>query len=209
MASEPLTPERRRQQTRDSLLDAAAKVLSERGYHGASLDEVAAVAGFTKGAVYSNFKNKEDLFLALLDSLREREMAELQKTLEASEVPPESRLGDFVEFLRSPPVEVEWSSIALYLEFCLYALRNPAARDRLVAFHEESIDSLAKLLKTERAKRGIETAESPEQLARIVEAFSRGLAIMRAVDPDAVDEPFLQAAIAFLARGLVPGGEQA
>jgi AcrR family transcriptional regulator len=72
MAFEPLTPDRRRQQTRELLLEAAAKVLSERGYHGASLDEVASVAGFTKGAVYSNFKNKEDLFLALLDSLRER-----------------------------------------------------------------------------------------------------------------------------------------
>ena len=69
MALDPLTPERRRRQTRDHLLDAAAQVLAERGFHGASLDEVAAAAGFTKGAVYSNFKNKEDLFLALLETL--------------------------------------------------------------------------------------------------------------------------------------------
>ena len=74
MALQPLTPERRRQQTREHLLAAAAEVFAERGFHGASLDEVAAVAGFTKGAVYSNFKNKEDLFLALLKESYDREM---------------------------------------------------------------------------------------------------------------------------------------
>ena len=72
MTLEPLTPERRRQQTRDYLLQAAAQVFAERGFHGASLDEVAAAAGFTKGAVYSNFKNKEDLFLALLEANQRR-----------------------------------------------------------------------------------------------------------------------------------------
>ena len=64
---EPLTPERRRAMTREHLLEAAAVVFARNGYHGASLDEVAAAAGFTKGAVYSNFKSKEDLFLALID----------------------------------------------------------------------------------------------------------------------------------------------
>jgi AcrR family transcriptional regulator len=205
MAFEPLTPDRRRQQTRDLLLEAAAKVLSERGYHGASLDEVAAVAGFTKGAVYSNFKNKEDLFLALLDSLREREMEALHRTLEASEIPPESRLEDFVEFMREPPVELGWSWIALYLEFCLYAIRgNPAARIRLVEQQNASIDEVAEILETERSKSGIKTPESPKELARLVEAFSRGLSIMRQLDPESVDDAFLQVAIAFLARALNP-----
>ena len=53
--------------TREHLLEAAASCSPATGYHGASLDEVAAAAGFTKGAVYSNFKSKEDLFLALFD----------------------------------------------------------------------------------------------------------------------------------------------
>src|ERR1035438_3365086 len=96
MALEPLTPERRRQRTREHLLAAAAEVFAERGFHGASLDEVAAVAGFTKGAVYSNFKNKEDLFLALFKANYDREMDALRVTLQASEVPPEARLSDFV-----------------------------------------------------------------------------------------------------------------
>src|SRR6202034_428303 len=101
MAIEPLTPERRRRQTRDHLLEAAAQVLAERGFHGASLDEVAAAAGFTKGAVYSHFKNKEDLFLAVLETLHARDMEELHQIRDASEVPPESRLSDFVALYRA------------------------------------------------------------------------------------------------------------
>lgn len=204
MAFEPLTPDRRRKQTRDHLLEAAAQVLSERGFHGASLDEVASVAGFTKGAVYSNFKNKEDLFLALLETLHEREMDELHTTLEASEVPPESRLEDFVKFMREPPVEAGFSGIALYLEFCTYALRNRTAREKLIALDEAMIDSVEDIITTERARQGIDTGEPNRDLARIIQAFTRGIAIMRALDPDCIDESFLEAAIAFLARALVP-----
>src|SRR5580693_3466877 len=100
MTLEPLTADRRRQQTRDHLLAAAADVFAERGFHGASLDQVAAAAGFTKGAVYSNFKNKDDLFLALIEAAYSREMAALRETLEGSEVPAGERLGDFVRIVR-------------------------------------------------------------------------------------------------------------
>jgi AcrR family transcriptional regulator len=203
MTFEPLTPDRRRRQTRDHLLEAAAQVLSERGFHGASLDEVASVAGFTKGAVYSNFKNKEDLFLALLETLHEREMEALHATLESSDVPPESRLGDFVAFMNEPPAKVPWSGSALYLEFCLYAMRNPAAKSKLVALNNAMIDSVAEIIESERTRRGLESGEPVKHLARIVEAFTRGVSMMRIVDPDAIDEPFLEASIEFLARGLV------
>jgi AcrR family transcriptional regulator len=202
MEIEPLTPDRRRRQTRDHLLDAAAQVLADRGFHGATLDEVAAVAGFTKGAVYSNFKNKEDLFLALLEKLHQREMEEVHKALESSDIPPESRLSDFVAFLRVPPVEVPFNGSALYLEFCLYALRNPAAREKLAQLEEAMVDSVAEIIGTERARQGIVSDEPIRHIARIVEAFTRGLAIMRALDPDSVDEPFLKTAIEFLARAL-------
>src|ERR1700674_3832781 len=100
MIIEPLTPERRRQQTRDHLLAAAAEVFAERGFHGATLDEVAAVAGFTKGAVYSNFKNKEDLFLALFQANYDREMDGIRGVLADSEVPPEARISEFVALIR-------------------------------------------------------------------------------------------------------------
>src|SRR5262249_53432660 len=81
MSFEPLTPERRRAMTRQHLLDAAAIVFARDGFHGATLDEVATAAGFSKGAVYSNFKSKEDLFLALFDERIDRQFAVVSEAL--------------------------------------------------------------------------------------------------------------------------------
>src|SRR6476646_7446205 len=83
MTFEPLTPERRRAMTRQHLLDAAAIVFTRNGFHGSTLDEVASTAGFTKGAVYSNFTSKDDLFLALLDDRMERQFAVATEVLES------------------------------------------------------------------------------------------------------------------------------
>src|SRR5271169_1691696 len=57
----------KRSRTRAKLIDAAAAVIGERGYDRASLEEIAARAGMTRGAIYGNFKNKEELFLALVE----------------------------------------------------------------------------------------------------------------------------------------------
>ncbi|WP_243717523.1 TetR/AcrR family transcriptional regulator, partial [Actinomadura darangshiensis] len=59
----------RREQTRTALLTAAERLWAERGIHGASLDDIAAAAGLTKGAVYSNFAGKTDLLLALMERI--------------------------------------------------------------------------------------------------------------------------------------------
>src|ERR1700733_1592363 len=67
VAAEKWTPERRRQLTRDALIASARDVFAQRGFHAASLEEIAEAAGFSRGAVYSNFENKEELFFAVLD----------------------------------------------------------------------------------------------------------------------------------------------
>ena len=72
---EKLTPERRRQLTRDALLDAAEVVFVKKGVGGASMEEIAAEAGFTRGAIYSNFGSKDDLMLAVMERLSERQFA--------------------------------------------------------------------------------------------------------------------------------------
>ena len=202
MNREPLTAERRRQQTRDYLLEAAAQVFAEHGFHGASLDQVAAVAGFTKGAVYSNFKNKEDLFLALIEAAYTREMTALKETLEVSDIPPEDRLGDFVGLIRGQfeLVPDNWGS--LYLEFSLYAMRNPVARERLNQLESMDIRAIAEIIEQGRSERGIETAEWSEHTARIIVALFRGIGLMRLLKPEAVGPDLLEDAISFIARGL-------
>jgi AcrR family transcriptional regulator len=202
MAIEPLTPERRRQQTRDHLLAAAAQVFAERGFHGASLDEVAAVAGFTKGAVYSNFENKEGLFLALFRANYEREMEALRATLDASDVPPEGRLSDFVALMRDQ-THLEGSNFGLlYQEFWLYAARNPTARRQFTQIDDEAVEALAEVIANERQRQGIEPVEPAIQAARIIEILFRGIGLLRVLQPEVADESLIEAAISFVARGL-------
>ena len=201
---EPLTPDRRRQQTRDHLLAAAAQVFAERGFHGTSLDAVAAGAGFSKGAVYSNFKNKEDLFLALLEATYSREMDSLRATLQASDVPADARLGDFLPLIlggaTQPLLPDRWA--ALYMEFALFAMRNPAARRRLAELDEANIAAVAELIAGQRTRASLSELESATRTARIVEALFRGIWFMRALDPDSVDEALVESALAFVARAL-------
>ncbi|HEY7949075.1 MAG TPA: TetR/AcrR family transcriptional regulator [Acidimicrobiales bacterium] len=202
MTIEPLTPERRRQQTRDHLLAAAAQVFADRGFSGATLDEVAAVAGFTKGAVYSNFKNKEDLFLALFKANYDREMDQLRVTLEASELPPESRLGDFVSLILEQSRETGGNFGLLYQEFWLYAARNPAAREELTRLEDENVRGIADVLIAERRRQGLEPLESPERVARIIAVLFHGIGLLRVLQPEVADEALIETAIELVARGL-------
>jgi AcrR family transcriptional regulator len=202
MDLEPLTPERRRQQTREHLLAAAAQVFAERGFHGASLDEVAAVAGFTKGAVYSNFKNKEDLFLALFKANSDQEMESIREVLKGSDVPPEARISDFVALIHDQTTLAGRSFSLLYQEFWLYAARNPEVREELARIDAQAIQALAEILRSERERVGLEPLPSPLRTARFVEILFRGISQLRVLEPDVADDEFLEAAIAFVARGL-------
>lgn len=202
MAIEPLTPERRRQQTRDHLLAAAAQVFADRGFHGASLDEVAAVAGFTKGAVYSNFKNKEGLFLALFKANYDREMNALRATLDASEVPPESRISDFVELIREQTREAGGNLGVLYQEFWLYAARNPAAREQLTRLEDENVREVADILEAEWKRQGLEPLEPAERVARIIVILFHGIGLLGVLQPEVADDSLIEAAISLISRGL-------
>jgi len=207
MTFEPLTPERRRQQTREYLLRAAEQVFARRGFHGTTLDEVASLAGFTKGAVYSNFKNKDDLFLALLESRYEENMEGLREILASSQGPPETQLAEFAAFIREE-FEKEGDTWApLDLEFTLYAMRNPEARRKLAAFRRWDVESVAHIIGAERTRQGIEGPEPPDRIARIVVALMRGVGLMRMIDPDTVDETFLDDLMDFFYRAMTPGPE--
>ncbi len=201
MPIEPLTAERRRQQTREYLLHAAAQVFAERGFHEATIDEVASAAGFTKGAVYSNFKNKEDLFLALLEDAYAKDTAAIKETLGASDVPPEARLGDFVRMMRNEMAQMPDLG-ALYLEFHLYALRNPSARERMNELERADVRAIAEIIESERTQREIEIDDPVERTARIIVALFRGISMMRTSDPEMAGEDLLEGAIAFVSRGL-------
>jgi AcrR family transcriptional regulator len=209
MAIDPLTPERRRQQTRDYLLRAAEEVFAARGFHGASLDEVAAVAGFTKGAVYSNFKNKDDLFLALLESRSALELDALRATVADSESTGGDDLSRFVALIRNQLASAGHIWGPLYQEFSVYAMRNDEARAKLAQSEQADIDAIAELISAERKRHGFENTEPVEHIARIVVALTRGLFGMQLINPGVIDDALLETTLAFIARALIPATDRA
>jgi AcrR family transcriptional regulator len=118
----------RTQETRTRLLNAAEEVFVRDGYEGAQLEEIAATAGRTKGAVYANFKSKEDLFLALFEhrtrTYIERLFSNLQKCTDRKQ-----GLEAFREFYVGLADDTTWP--ILTLEFKLFALRHPESKERL------------------------------------------------------------------------------
>ena len=118
----------RTRETQSRLLDAAEEVFVRDGYEGAQLDEIAAMAGRSKGAVYSHFKSKEDLFLALFEhrtrSYIERLAGSLQKCSDRKQ-----SMDAFREFYVGLVCDRSWP--ILTLEFKLFALRHPESKERL------------------------------------------------------------------------------
>jgi len=126
---EPLNKQQlRTKETQARLLEAAEEVFVRDGYESAQLDEIAATAGRSKGAVYTHFKSKEDLFLALYEQRTRSYVDRLIKTLQQCTSRKES-LEAFREFFvglvqdRTLPI--------LTLEFKLFALRHPQSKERL------------------------------------------------------------------------------
>ena len=197
MTLEPLTPERRRAMTRQHLLEAAAMVFARDGFQGSSLDEIAATAGFTKGAVYSNFKSKDDLFLELLDDRINRQFAVVSEILETGSREREEQFPRIREIFRS---DMFWSEdfITLWLEFVLYARRNPEAQAKLTASVKRSRAQVQALIDHEYAMLGASSSYPTADLAEIALALFNGLGIDRLINPTAVTDEMLDTTLSFL-----------
>jgi AcrR family transcriptional regulator len=194
---EPLTPERRRAMTRQHLLDAAAIVFAKHGFHGATLDEVAAKAGFTKGAVYSNFKSKDDLFVALLSDRIDRQFAVTAEILETGSHEMVEQFPRIRETFRSG-LFFDDTFLVLWLEFVLYARRNPEAREKLAESTRRAHAQIQALIEHEYSLHPGEPKYPTADLAEISRALFNGLGIDRLIDPEAVTDETLDTTLTFL-----------
>jgi AcrR family transcriptional regulator len=120
-------------ETRAKLLAAASQLFTEQGFENTQLEEVAARAGYTRGAIYAHYASKEDLFLELLRERIERPLAELRAVL-GSEPRTAKRLEKFRRWMSHQVADPLWP--ILTLEFKLYALRRPSARAKLQGMYD-------------------------------------------------------------------------
>jgi AcrR family transcriptional regulator len=170
-----LTRTERAALTRRELLAVAERRFFRDGYHGTTLDDIADEAGYTKGAVYSTFKSKGGLFLALFDVIVDRRVDDLRRLLDAHD-DEEAKLAA----LAAQPADGDRSQfLLLTIEFWVHAARDPALLD---AFSEGYGRLRAKLAE-------IAPAGGPfddDRWAIVSLAMSNGLALERLIDPDGV-----------------------
>src|SRR5215472_6849557 len=165
-----LTRTEQAERNRTLVLDAARQVFLARGYHNATLEQIADEAGFSKGVVYSQFASKADLFLALLDARiaeRAEENARLAESLPA---------GD--QLTRG------WQ--LLVIEFRVHAARDAELSRRYAAAHARTVEALAGVLAAISARSGQEPAMGLRQLAELMLALSVGVTLEQAARPDAL-----------------------
>ena len=144
--AERWTRERRLEQTRSVLLDAAEEVFAEKGFTAATLDDIAHAAGYTKGAIYKHFATKEDLFLAVSDRYWRRYFDNFAEVMASANRVGAQELDEIAERWRQLSIDRGADHAALGLEFTLYLLRNPDARERVAVKRGEVVDQLAKFI---------------------------------------------------------------
>jgi AcrR family transcriptional regulator len=171
-----------RAETRERLLDAATAVFARRGISGTSVEEIAEAAGYTRGAFYSNFADKDALVLALLDRHVERNIAELTELAERDHTG-----GLLMQHLTAHSADRSddrRDAVVLNLELWLYAVRNPETRPRLVELHRMLHATVVRIVQAQADALGLTLPFTADEAARTVNALGDGFAFHTLIDPD-------------------------
>jgi AcrR family transcriptional regulator len=177
-----------RSETRRQVLDAAFAIFGERGIAATSLTEVAAAAGLTKGAVYSNFASKDDLVLALLEEhAAHRIEAGLEGFMLAE--PNVALTGLAAALVREMRVDAAWHR--LLAEYFALAHRDPARRKALMLRRREVRATVSRALTRVSEELGVDLPLPADDFAAVLLALSNGLAVESDIDPEGVPDDLL------------------
>src|SRR5580704_4250508 len=179
--------------TRARLIQAAEKIFARDGFEAAKLQEIAAEAGYTRGAFYANFDSKEDLFLALL----EREISHRIDTAERlidKYHDPQAKLRAFREFFLTMCQDRRWSLLAL--EFKLFAVRHPEVKTRLAAMNRRLVGSRIGVMQEIMEASGRRLPASARSVVLSLSAVTHALALEHMLDRSVMPEEDLKKILA-------------
>jgi AcrR family transcriptional regulator len=187
-------------QVRAEVLAAALDVFVEHGYHAATLDQIALAAGYTKGAVYSRFDSKADLFLAMLEARINARADQNRRLAEGL-----SGVDGLVELTQRVAAvqrkDLAWS--LLVIEFRTHAARHPDLTAAYGRLHAGTVERLASLFAEVVGDVAQQNAGVLREAAKAVLGLAAGASLEQAVDPKA----FPPAALERIVRALVDGVE--
>jgi AcrR family transcriptional regulator len=178
------------------LLAAALRVFLARGYHAATLEQIADEAGFSKGVVYSRFDSKADMFLALLtDRIAERAA---QNTAFAGQLARSGDMGALLALAWQAERDAPGWRL-LVTEFRVHAARDRELSRRYAAAHARTVDGIAGVLASIAGRNGRALAVPARQVAELLLAIETGLALEQLADPGAISLPQLPSVLGELA----------
>jgi AcrR family transcriptional regulator len=196
-----VTREEQKVATRAALVEAARSVFARRGFQAATVEEIAEEAGFSTGAVYSNFGGKDDLVLQVVDETVAAEVRDYSELFARGRNLEERARGGadrWMELLREQP-----DYFPLFVELWAAARRDPELAERLGTRMGAMRDHSARLIEQGAADVGIHIdEESAKQLGAVINALANGLAFEKLFDPDGVPDELFGWTLAHLFAGL-------
>jgi AcrR family transcriptional regulator len=201
-----MTRKEKQAHTRACLLESAARVFARRGMQQASIDEVAEDAGYTKGAFYANFKNKEELFLAMLDQRFAEHLERLDEVIAPDEEISGQARQAGLEFMRHIAADPEWER--LFFEFAAYAARNEDFRQELVTRYRSLCDRIAEMFRQRVEAFDVDPPIPVDDIATMTFMMANGVAMEKMLDPDRVPDDMYGTMLMVFFAGLIALAEK-
>lgn len=193
-----LTREEKKEQTRQRLIEAATELFAAKGYEGTAVEELAEHAGYSRGAFYSNFANKEELMKAIidqgfdsdLDGIRRMETLEGENALAAG-------YRELARAFYEDPMNLLWM-----LEFQLSAVRHPELREAYATQHRKLREGIRHLLTTHLSREGVEDPHAYEEYADLFLVVVSGLGLLKLIYGDEIAPDAFERAFRAILRGM-------
>lgn len=175
-----LTRAQSQARTREQLVATAKELFLRDGYGPTSLEKVADAAGFSKGAVYSNFRNKNELCLAVLDDIHAEQVARVAEALGGAST-IEERITRFQHWADQHIGDEAWT--ALEVEFALNTRTDQHLRGELAGRDKSIRDLIAVLVSANSEEFGVDLPLPADDVATVLLSLGIGLGIQRTIDP--------------------------
>jgi AcrR family transcriptional regulator len=175
-------PKRRRQVTVERLLDAALETFAEQGFAAASVEDICRRGGFTRGAFYSSFTTKDELFAALFSREVSRDLGRVEELLTGLADEPDPVVAAVDRCLGAMRTDRTWTLVAT--EYALHAARHPEAAALLQRHREDLHTQVTALIERAAADAGVALTVPAGQLAHSVCALHDGLALQHVSEPE-------------------------
>lgn len=191
-------PKRRRSVTVERLLDAALETFAEVGFAAASVEDICRRGGFTRGAFYSSFRTKDELFAALFARETARNLALAEAQLAGIEQEADPVSAGVERCLAAFRAERTW--VLVQTEYRLHATRSPEAAAALQEHAAALHTRLTALIETVAGRSGLTLTVPAGQLARAVLALHDGVVLAQVAHPDAASDELVRTALLLLLR---------